>query len=183
MPGSCAVCGAHGPKVDVAACVGCAASACKACLGDEGGSYWSLKGKKGYACGKCIETGTVFEGGPTAAVRETRAYIQSVIVPRLLAEVDIRMDRARDEMVKPVVADALQRVESLTKRTLVQAEGTSATLVGKIEHAISNQRVEVVSDAREMMRVLRGTVFIAATVVGVINMLAVVLGMWVAKHF
>lgn len=64
-----------------------------------------------------------------AAGREIKAHVHAVVLPELLAKV-------RDEVVPPLVDNALTRVETLTKRTLDEAEATTSRLVERLEPAI-----------------------------------------------
>lgn len=141
----CYVCANN--KGSLKTCVACGQRACSAHRGDEGDGYWIHWGKKGYACGQCIRASLAYEGGPLAVGREIKAHVHAVVLPELLAKV-------RDEVVPPLVDNALTRVETLTKRTLDEAEATTSRLVERLEQAIGSQRVEVKTDIKEVIDAL-----------------------------
>ena len=91
-----AVCHTCGDQSSPKRCVGCGKTACPKCRGDVGEGYWNHKGKKGYACGQCIEAGRAYEGGPLAVGREVKAYAHAILVPEVFNLVDVRVKRMTD---------------------------------------------------------------------------------------
>jgi hypothetical protein len=182
---SCGVCSAHDHKLDVRPCVACGRPACSKCRGDEGDGYWTHGGKKGYACIDCISKSQAYEGGPFAVGREIKSFAHAVLMPDILAAVDVRLERIRDEIVPPIVDGALARVEDLTRATLKEAESTTERVVGRLETAIRNQRVNVVTDADGLLKAvqatLRTTLIWVAVVVGLVNAAGIVVAVLVGQ--
>ena len=182
---TCPQCQIEARKLDLRHCVGCSRSVCPKCRGDEGESYWTHTGKKGYGCVECIRASTVYEGGAFAVGREVKAHVHAVLLPDVLVAVDERLDRIRDEIVPPIVDKALARIEKLTVSTLHEAEGTTGRLVGRLETAIGSQRVEVKTDVKEIVDALstslRTTLIWVAVIVALVNLVGIAAAVLIAK--
>lgn len=184
MP-ACEICKTESDKLSVRPCVACTLPACSKCRGDEGDGYWNHNGKKGYACVTCIGNNLAFEGGALAVARELKAYADAILLPKVMAAVDARLDRVRDEIVPPIVDSALLRVEKLTANTLHEAEETSGRLVARLETAIGSQRVEVKTDVQEIVQALTSalsaTLVRVAIVIGLVNLVGIAAALLLAK--
>ncbi len=184
MP-ACPICQTEDPKPDLRPCISCNRSICRRCQGDETNSYWTHTGKKGYACTDCIRASLAYEGGPLAVGRELKAHLHAVLLPEVLAAVDARLAKIRDETIPPIVDGALTRVEKLTATTLKQAEDTTGRLVSRLETAIGSQRVEVKTDVADIVkainRSLRMTLIWVGVIVGLVNMAGIVAAVLIAK--
>lgn len=184
MP-TCPQCRTDAAKLDLRPCVACSRPVCPKCRGDEGESYWNHHGKKGYGCVECIRSSKAYEGGALAVGREIKAHAHAVLLPDILAAVDERLNRVRDEIVPPIVDSALLRVEKLTASTLHEAEETTGRLVARLETAIGSQRVEVKTDVKEIVDALTAalskTLVRVAIVIGLVNLVGIAAALLLAK--
>ena len=123
-----AVCHTCGDQRNPKSCVGCGKTACPQHRGDEGESYWNHKGKKGYACGKCIEAGLAYEGGTLAVGREMKAYAHAILVPEVFRLVDVRVDGMK-KAVDDSIGKLAESVDRLNPSKLLWQAGLVFGLV------------------------------------------------------
>lgn len=166
--GNCQTCGNLRP---LETCVGCGRGVCETHRGDEGSGYWSAEGKKGYGCGHCIKTFTVYEGGmlgpmktQVMAVRSSIGALEKYITDRLAADVQHAVvdavkqslggktvDRLAHELVRGVEVHASKLVDHSIK----EAGKLVTHSVAELSNALSQQRQALIKvDVEEMASTL-----------------------------
>lgn len=166
-------CYSCGTDKSLEVCVGCGRGACKLHRGDEGGSYWNTVGKKGYACGACIKSLEVYEGGALGSVNQhlnavTRSVIaiEEYLAGPLARDIGKGVESAIkaslggktvDVFVQEAVKTTLgkQNVVTLVNETLRTAEDHATRLVDKLSGAISAQRATISLDAQQLARTIK----------------------------
>ncbi len=173
---SCYVCAV---EKGIESCIGCDKYVCKTHAGYMK-NYLSIDGKKGRACQACIEEGIVT---PDYGILSTQLIINDIVkrfenkmYPRMQGDIEKLTEKVKTEsfaeahiLVKELEESVARTAETIALQlektadkmvadNLAKVESTLTTLTHELTKAISNQRVEVSSDAEKIVRELRQTI-------------------------
>lgn len=166
--GNCQTCGNLRP---LEICVGCGRAVCETHRGDEGSGYWNAEGKKGYGCGQCLRSATVYEGGTFGSINQRIHGIESsirgvekYITDRLAADVQHAVvdavkqslgGKTVDRLAHELVRDVEVHASKLVDHSIKEAGKLVTHSVAELSNALSQQRQALIKvDVEEMASTL-----------------------------
>lgn len=196
MADSCYVCAV---EKGVEPCIGCEKYVCKTHAAGNNAVYLSIDDKKGRACDICVEEGVVgsAKGGIfnlMQPVNRIQHRFESKFYPKVYADIEKLTEKVKKEsfleahiLVKELEESVTRTAETIALQlektadkmvadNLAKVENTLTQLTNELTKAISNQRVEVSSDAEKIIRGVSKEIKIGLIYMGLIIGLIIVIG-------
>jgi len=165
----CAKCAAASER-----CIACELTVCEWHRGYDNKSYVTWGHRKGYACCRCIEAGKAAHNSfaDKHALQSIEARVNHVLDAKL---------RAIQETVAPTLIDfAVEKTGARAQQLVNESQKQFEKSLDKVNKSLDDG-AKTVKDAVATLQV-RGLLWQAGLVFGLVNVATVIAAVWIAKH-